>query len=74
MPRRMAFRNESARFFQSLRVQGSQANRAPLSQQESDAWHAAQGARQSLERARNNYYLTHDSGSPLFPGDEEIEQ
>jgi len=74
MRRPMLFRDESARFFQSLRVQGSQTNRVPLSQQEADEWHAAQGTRQALERARNNYYASHDSGSPLFPGDEEIEQ
>ena len=73
MPRRMLFRDETERFLQSLQNQQPQTVRPPVSDAEAAEWHATQNARAQLDRARNNYYLTHDSGSPLFPGDTEIE-
>ena len=74
MPRRMLFRDEAERFLQSVRDQRAQIVKPAVSDAEAEEWHRTQAAREELTRARNNYYLTHDSGSPLFPGDTEIEQ
>lgn len=73
MPRRMLFRDETERFLQSVQDRGAQTVKPAVSDADADEWHRTQAARQALDRARNNYYLTHDSGSPLFPGDTEIE-
>jgi hypothetical protein len=71
--RRPLFADESSRFFQSLDAQRA-APRPVLTPEEALAWHRDQGQRQARERARNNYYLTHNSGSALFPGDEELDK
>ena len=71
MPRKMLFRDETNRFLQSLRDQRPQTTRPQVSQEEADEWHRTQNARHALDQERSRYYATHDSGSPLFPGDTE---
>lgn len=67
--RRPLWKDESESFFRNLRAQNAKPPRPVLSLEEANRWHAERGRSQAQERARNNYYLHHDSGSPLFPGD-----
>ena len=70
--RRMLFRDEASHVF--FRAQPMESQRPPMTQAQADQWHKTQGERAAREKARSNWYLTHDTGSSLYPGDEEREQ
>jgi hypothetical protein len=65
----MMFRDEVERFMQDMREQRNQTTRPPMTKAAADAFFAELRQARELEAARAEYYSSHTSADPLWPGD-----